>query len=213
MIDMKTVGIFDSGIGGERFASELTKVHPEYKTTVVHDRTHLPFGNKTSDQIIKYTEDAIRPLLTHDVIVLACNTATAYAIEYLRTKYPNQKFVGFEPAIKTAAAHTKTNVIAVLATSATLKSTRYQNLKRKYAPNATIIEPDVSLLAHQIENNNVDWAALADLISNLKAQSVDTIVLGCTHYHLIEGQLKKITGSTIAIITPTEAVIRQIETL
>lgn len=210
---MLTIGIFDSGIGGKQFARELTKQHPDYAVTIVHDRKHLPYGDKSPEQIQAYTEQAIQPLLGYDVVVLACNTATAYAIDYLRSLHPNQLFVGFEPAIKLAVSATKTNKIAVLATPATLRSARYHRLRTEFGQGIQIFEPNVSRLAHQIELQNVDWKSLQALIENLIHQGVDQIVLGCTHYHLIQNTLRHFAADKADIITPTGAVIARINSL
>lgn len=210
---MITIGIFDSGIGGKRFATELSASHPEYHITVVHDRKHLPYGDKSPEEIRFYTEQAILPLLGYDVIVLACNTATAYAIDFLREKYPKQNFVGFEPAITVASQKTKTKKIAVLATPATLKSPRYKQLRQRFKNEIELLEPNVSTLAHQIETRHVDWHALHALIENLTKQGVDQIVLGCTHYHMIKNSIEHFAGTAVEVITPTNAVIERIDSM
>ncbi len=210
---MIKIGVFDSGIGGVAFAKELQNAHPSYDVTVVHDRKHLPFGDKTPEQIQQFTEDAITPLLGRDVIVLACNTATAYAIDYLREAHPQQLFVGFEPAIKTASKRSLTRKVAVLATPATLKSPRYHALKEPYFGVLEIFEPNVSSLAHQIETRTVNWRKLEALMSNLVHNRVDQVVLACTHYHLIQNTLASFTNNQAEIITPTDAVIHRIVSL
>ncbi len=208
---MKRIGIFDSGIGGVAFAKALESHHPDFSIRVIQDSKHVPYGTKMPTEIERLTDTAIQPLLGYDVIVLACNTATAYAIDYLRIKYPQQKFVGFEPAIKIARGRTKTANIAILATPATLKSPRYLNLKAIHGIGLNIYEPDLSTLAYQIEHNSVKEVALEKLMEMLTQQKVDTVVLGCTHYHLIQDRLRKFAGPTVEIILPTQAVIRHIE--
>ncbi len=210
---MKRVGIFDSGVGGIVFARALKAAHPDFKIKIVRDDKNMPYGSKTPGAIEKLTDFAIQPLIGQDVIVLACNTATAYAIDFLRTKHPDQKFVGFEPALKVARQVTKSNCIAVLATPATLRSSRYLKLKQLYGEGITIYEPKVDTLAHQIETKSVSWISLEHLIKNLVNQGVDTFVLGCSHYHIIESELQEFAGQDIAIITPTLAVIKQIENI
>lgn len=207
------VGVFDSGVGGVVFAKQLKKVHPELKVSIARDDKNMPYGSRTPREIQILTTAAIQPLLSCDIIVLACNTATAYAIDYLRRLYPTKHFVGFEPAIKVARSVTKTDRIAVLATPATLKSSRYLRLKQAYGSDIIIYEPDVSRLAAQIETNSVSWLSLKRVITALKQQKVDVIVLGCTHYHLIADELKNLAGPSITIVTPTEAVLAQIERL
>lgn len=210
---MKTIGIFDSGVGGVRFAKALKAQHSDIKLKVLRDEKNMPYGDRTPREIQILTEAAIKPLLNCDLIVIACNTATAYAMDYLRKKYPAQLFVGFEPALKIASAYTKTGQVAVLATPATLKSSRYLKLKQAYGTYLKIYEPDVSTLAHQIETNSVSWLSLKRAISQLNRLDVDCLVLGCTHYHLIEKRLKSFARKNTHIITPTSAVIRQIEKL
>ena len=208
---MKQVGVFDSGIGGAEFAKALGKVHPGLELEVVHDNKNMPYGSKSPETIQLLVDAAIQPLLGKDVVVLACNTATAYAIDFLRNKYPQQEFIGFEPAIKVAAEQTKTKCIAILATPATLSSPRYRSLKQRCGENLEIIEPDVSSLAHEIEQDGVNWELLQRTITKVVSENVDTIVLGCTHYHLIEGEIQKFAGNDVAIVTPTNAVIKRIE--
>lgn len=208
---MIQIGVFDSGIGGAGFARELHQAHPDFEITVIHDNKNVPYGSKTPEQIEKLTATAIQPLLGKDVIVIACNTATAYAIDYLRMMYPEQKFVGFEPALKIAEATTKSRSIAVLATPATLSSPRYQTLKAACEKSLIVHEPNVKDLAHQIETNAIDWTGLQATLDAVVKANVDTIVLGCTHYHLIEDEIQKLVGDAVKIITPTHAVIRQIE--
>lgn len=208
---VKRIGIFDSGVGGVSFAKSLRQIHPELNVKVIRDDKNMPYGSKSPKAIEMLTDFAIQPLLGADVVVLACNTATAYAIDFLRNKYPNQKFIGFEPALKTAASQTQTNQIAVLATPTTLKSTRYLMLKQAHGSYCVIFEPNVSTLAKQIETNSVSWPKLEALISNLANQNVDCIVLGCTHYHMIKDKIKQFAGPKVEIITPTTAVIKQIE--
>ncbi len=205
------IGIFDSGVGGVTFARELKAARPDLQVRVVRDSKNMPYGSRTPREIQILTEASIQPLLKLPIIIISCNTATAYAIDYLRIKYPHKHFIGFEPAIKVARAHTKTNRIAVLATPATLKSSRYLKLKQLYGQGLIIYEPDVSRLAAQIETSSVSWLSLKRTISALKQQKVDVIVLGCTHYHLVRDKIQEFAGSNIEIITPTQAVIKQIE--
>ena len=114
------IGVFDSGIGGEAVAAALRHTFPEAVVTTVNDHNNVPYGSKSPEEIIRLTDTALQPLREDncDVIVLACNTATAVAIETLRSRYPSQFFIGIEPMVKTAASITKTDEIAVCATPA-----------------------------------------------------------------------------------------------
>lgn len=209
------LGVFDSGIGGEAVAAALQRTFPEADIHTVNDRTHVPYGNKAPSEVIRLTNTAIQPLLADncDVIILACNTATALAIEWLRAHYPTQRFIGIEPMIKTAASLTRTGTIAVCATPATLASDRYATLVKKYGANLNIIEPDCSQWAAWIENNQLNHAHVKQIIDAVCNQGADVIVLGCTHYHWIKDVIIALAAGHATVIEPSEAIGRRVSTL
>lgn len=209
------LGIFDSGIGGKAIAESLIKFFPTAEILVVDDRKNVPYGEKSNQEILDLTDKAIQPLLKQecDVIVIACNTATAVAIDALREKYPRQKFIGIEPMIKTASALTKTNKIAVFATPATLKSERYKRLIKKYGKNLEIIEPDVSDWALMIEENQINYRSISEIIEGVCAKKVDVIVLACTHYHWIKDSIIELTHKRAVVIEPSEAIGKRVKSL
>lgn len=207
------IGVFDSGIGGEAVANSLRNYFPEAKITVVNDRENLPYGDKTSHQIRLLTDAAIQPLLGSDVIVIACNSATTAAIEFLRGKYINQKFIGIEPMIKPALNLTKTRIIGVCATPATLGSNSYRMLKDKYARNYQVVEPDCSNWAQMIENNDLNNSEVITVLDEMLANQVDVIVLGCTHYHWIKELIVEYVGPDIQVLEPSEAIGRRVSSL
>jgi len=206
------LGVFDSGIGGEAVAAALGQTFPDAAIMVVNDRQHLPYGDKTKGEIIVLTDKAIQPLLAEDcdVIILACNTATALAIEWLRKKYPEQKFVGIEPMIKPAASLTKTGTVAVCATRATLDSERYAALLKQYGKNLHVIEPDCSKWAYWIESDQLNQAHVKQIIDYVCDQGADVIVLGCTHYHWIKELIAELAADRAAVLEPSEAISRRV---
>lgn len=209
------LGIFDSGIGGEAVASALQIMFPQATVVIVNDHNNVPYGDKTPKQVISLTNTAIQPLLraSCDVIILACNTATAIAITTLRALYPEQKFIGIEPMIKSAAKHTMAGVIAVCATPATLASNRYQELLASYAEGLTIIEPNCSRWAYMIENNQVNHRQIDEAINKVCSQGADVIVLGCTHYHWIKDFVINSAASRAIILEPSDAIGRRVKEL
>jgi glutamate racemase len=209
------LGVFDSGIGGEAVAAALQLTFPRAVVHTVNDHDHVPYGDKTKGEIIVLTDKAIQPLLAEgcDVIILACNTATALAIEWLRKEYPGQKFIGIEPMIKSAANLTKTGTIAVCATRATLDSERYAALIKQYGKNLRIIEPDCSKWAYWIENNQLNQAHVKQIIEYICDQGADVIVLGCTHYHWIKELIVELAAGRATVIEPTEAIGRRVKQL
>lgn len=209
------LGVFDSGIGGEAVAAALRLTFPDANVITVNDHAHVPYGNKSKSEVLYLTDTAIQPLLdgTCDVIILACNTATALAINELRTRYPNQKFIGIEPMVKTAASLTKSNKIVVCATPSTLDSSRYRELLGRYAQHLEIIEPDCSEWAYLIENNQINRSHVEEQIIDACNQGADVIVLGCTHYHWIKDLITELSAGKATVIEPSEAIGRRVQQL
>ena len=209
------LGVFDSGIGGKAIAESLKLSFPDADIITVDDRKNVPYGNKTNKEIINLTDKTVQPLLKQacDVIIIACNTATAVAIDSLRAKYPNQKFIGIEPMIKTASSLSSTRKIAVFATPATLNSQRYKKLVNKYAKNLEILEPDVSDWALMIEKNQINYESIRKVVEKVCQNGVDVIVLGCTHYHWIKNSIIEMASQRARVIEPSEAIGKRVKNL
>lgn len=206
------IGIFDSGIGGEAVAEYMRLAYPQADVIVVNDREHVPYGDRTHDEIQRLTNTAIQPLLEQhcDIIIIACNTATAIAIEWLRASYPEQLFIGLEPMVKPASLLTKTGAITVCATPATLHSERYQRLKKQFAPHIKVIEPDCSEWAYMIEHKKVDESKIKTMVEQSKEHNADVIVLACTHYHWIKDSIEKFAGAGVTVLDPSTAIVSRV---
>ena len=209
------LGIFDSGIGGEAVAASLQQAFPEAEMVVVNDKAHVPYGDRTAEDITTLTDAAIQPLLRGacDIIVIACNSATAAALETLRKRYPEQLFIGLEPMVKPASDLTRSGTIAVCATPATLGSARYQTLKAKYASQLDVLEPDTSSWATMIEHNELNESQVENIIDDVCRRGADVIVLACTHYHWIHDVIEKAAASRAAVINPSDAIARRVISL
>lgn len=209
------LGVFDSGIGGEAVAAALQKTFPDAEIITVNDHKNVPYGEKNKGQVVVLTDRAIQPLLKAqcDVIILACNTATALAIEVLRRDYPDQKFIGIEPMIKTAAATTKTGTVAVCATRATLDSQRYAELVERYGKHLKLIEPDCSQWAYWIEHNQLNHEHVKQIVDYVCSMGADVIVLGCTHYHWIKDDIIALARDRATVLEPSEAIGRRVSAL
>ena len=135
------IGIFDSGVGGLSVYREIRKLLPEESYIYYSDSAHCPYGEKSKEYIIDRARSITRRLMGWgaEIVVVACNTATAAAISTLRKEFPI-KFIGMEPAIKPAAALTKTGVVGVLATAGTLKAEKYLDTREKWAQSITVVE-------------------------------------------------------------------------
>ena len=209
------LGIFDSGIGGKAVAEFLQHEFPKAEILRVDDHENVPYGDKTLEKVRELTNSAIQPLLSAKctVIILACNTATAAAIEFLRKKYPEQKFIGLEPMVKPASEQTKTGIIAICATPGTLSSERYQNLKHLYGRGVTILEPDCSDWARMIESDELDELIIKNTIEDVLNEDADIIVLACTHYHWIRELIEQTATGRAQILDPSTAITKRVRHL
>lgn len=202
------IGIFDTGTGGELVAKRLKKLLPQHSYITAIDREHAPYGNRSPEEIIMLTDAAIQPLLSCDIIVLACNTATAISIKPLRQHYPSVHFVGFEPMVKPAAALTKSRHITLLATNATKHSQRLRALISEYATGVRIDTPDTRAWAQMIDQGLAD-DIVPDEVSASVADGSDVIVLGCTHYLAIKRRLQRLFPQC-RILEPTTIIAKRI---
>ncbi len=181
------IGIFDSGIGGLSVFREIRKVLPDESYIYYSDTAHCPYGEKSKEYIIERARTITGFLISEgaDIIIVACNTATAAAIATLREEYP-VRFIGMEPAIKPAALSTRTGVIGVLATAGTLKADKYLNTKGKYAEGIKITEHIGQGFVELVEKGKTSGKEAEDIVrASLKPlldEGADRIVLGCTHY-------------------------------
>ncbi len=212
---MATIGIFDSGSGGLSVYREEVKLLPAEHFVYFADNAHVPYGEKTAE----YIQDRARHITDFllgkgaDIIVVACNTATAAAISTLRAEYPSVPFVGMEPAVKPAALGTKTGVIGVLATAGTLKGSKYLNTRGLYEDDVRIVEHVGQGFVELVENGIFDGpeaeATVRASLQPLLDEGADTIVLGCTHYPFLRGVIERIAGPGVQVIDPAPAVARQ----
>ena len=214
------IGIFDSGIGGLSVFREIRKLLPEEKYVYFSDNAHCPYGEKSKEYIIDRARHITDFLLSQgaDIIVVACNTATAAAIRTLRAEYP-VSFIGMEPAIKPAAASTKTGIIGVLATAGTLKAEKYRDTKGRHAEDVTVVEHIGKGFVELVENGMTSGpkaeTTVMESLEPLLDAGADTFVLGCTHYPVLSDTLAKVASDLtpsrqITIIDPAPAVARHI---
>ncbi len=206
------IGVFDSGVGGLSVVAAIQAALPELAVIHKSDTAHLPYGSRSVEEIHGFVKPIFQGLIDEgcQVIVVACNTVTTNLIEQLRQEF-SLPLVGMEPMVKPAAAATKTGVIAVCATPRTLASARYQWLKDHYARGVKVLEPDCSDWAYLIEGNWLEHAKIAQTVAVVLAAGADQIVLGCTHYHWIEEQIKQLAAGRAAVLQPEPAVIAQLK--
>ena len=216
------IGVFDSGIGGLSILRSLRAELPGEDFIYVADSGHAPYGERDNAHVIARARALTAYLYAQDikVLVVACNTATAAAIELLRVEYPLLPIVGVEPAIKPAVAISKTRRIGVMATRCTLGSAKFQALLQTYAAGAEFVLQPCDGLAHAIEcsiatQDTTKIVALCEEYTRAMGQfglengQIDTLVLGCTHYSFVRPQLHDLLGAKVTLIDTGEPVARQ----
>ena len=209
---MHTIGVFDSGIGGLSVAHAIERALPDDTVIWMSDAAHAPYGNKAPSELRQLAMPILQALVARgcEVIVVACNTVTTNLMAELRQQI-DVPLIGIEPMIKPAAALTKSGVIAVCATPATLASRRYAWLKRTYAAGVRVLEPDCSGWAAMIERNDVHEDVIAREIKAACAAGADVIVLGCTHYHWIEQSITRLAAGRAAVLQPEAAIVKRLK--
>lgn len=213
MCAVMKIGVFDSGVGGRSVVNAIKSALPGINIVYAEDKENVPYGNKSPDELYSLTLPLLNKLSNSgcQAIVIACNTVTTTSIDRLRTALP-VPLIGMEPMIKPAAEQSRSRIIAVCATPATLASERYAWLKNTYAADCRVLEPDCSDWALMIETEQLDRLKIKERIESVCEEGADMVVLGCTHYHWIEEDIRAITdryGATV--IQPEEPVIRQLK--
>ncbi|MFQ5944316.1 MAG: glutamate racemase [Anaerolineales bacterium] len=211
-----SIGVFDSGVGGLSVLHEIRRLLPHVSLVYFADQKHVPYGSRTLDEVQALSEGITRFLLKQEceLVVVACNTASAAALHGLRSGFPDTQFVGMEPAVKPAAERTQTRKVGVLATPATFQGELFASVVDRFAHGVEVIEIIVPGLVELIEVGQTDVeTVLRDPLRSAVEQSIDTLVLACTHYSFVIPAIRRTLGSSVNVIDPAPAVARQTERL
>ena len=209
------VGFFDSGLGGLCILDAFKALCPHESTIYIADSKNCPYGNKPAAEIVKLAESNTRRLLRRGckMVVVACTTATAAAIDMLRAEWPDVPFIGIEPAVKPAALRSKAGVVGVLATAGTFGGRLYNETKAKFAKDVTVIATVADEFVELVERKEISGAAAERVvrarIEPLLKAGCDKIVLGCTHFPHLKPLIEKICDGRAEVIDPSDAVARQ----
>jgi glutamate racemase len=213
------IGVFDSGVGGLSVLKAIRAMMPGEPILYFADQGHVPYGPRPLEEVRAFSEEITRFLLAGGakLIVVACNTASAAALHYLRKKFPAVPFVGMEPAVKPAAEHTKSGVVGVLATPATFQGALYASVVERFARGVTVLQHTCPGLVGQIEKGALKApetrSILEAALHPMLEQGIDTVVLGCTHYPFAIPLIQQIVGDHVRVIDPAPAVARQAKRL
>lgn len=212
----EAIGVFDSGIGGLTVANAILEQLPHESIRYIADTAHIPYGQQSLSRIRQYSLDITEQLLGYGckAIVVACNTASAAALSFLRERFPDTIIVGMEPAVKPAAEATRSGVVGVLATAGTFRSERYAQLMERYARDIRVMENPCVGLVELIESGRTDTpdthGLLSDILQPMLRAGADTFVLGCTHYPFVRPAITGLVPKEAVIIDPAPAVARQL---
>ncbi|MEX0877492.1 MAG: glutamate racemase [Candidatus Spechtbacterales bacterium] len=210
---MTAIGIYDSGIGGISIYNSVKNLLPNEDYIYVADKKYFPYGLRDTETIHKRGDRIVSWFKQQNVklIIIACNTSTVSALEYLRQLHPDIPIVGTVPVIKTCAKFTKTGKIGVLCTPQTAESPYQAELIEKFASDKEVYVIACPNLVEEIETGNFkeSSAALSKPLSILLSKDVDTLALGCTHFPLITETIKIITGKKIKVLDSGDAIARQ----
>ena len=213
------IGIFDSGVGGLSVWKELIKELPNESIIYYADSANCPYGNKSQEDIIALSQRIVDFFIEQNVklIVVACNTATAAAIDYLRKTY-SLSFVGMEPAIKPAAQNTKNGIVGILATEGTFGGRLFLETSQKWASNVEVViqvgEGFVELVENGDFTSDLANKTVSDAVQPLIDKGIDHLVLACTHYPFLCENIKAVSkNKQLEIINPAPAVALQVKSI
>ena len=208
------IGVFDSGVGGISVLRHLVALMPQERFLYYGDSANAPYGTKTTEQVRELTFAVAQKLLDRGckALVVACNTATAAAIEELRQAYPDTIIIGIEPALKVAADHFPGGRIGVMATPVTLREEKFDHLLHRFTENCQVVKLPAPGLVELVEHGKADSPEAEELLRPLldpHKENLDAVVLGCTHYPFAKKVIQKLLGENTVLLDGGEGTARE----
>lgn len=210
------IGLFDSGVGGLSIWREVRRLLPGEDLVYVADSAHVPYGRRPYQEIQAFSMSIARALIeaSAELVVVACNTASAAALDLLRGTFPAVPFVGMVPPVKPAAAQSQAKVVGVLATPGTLDGELYARVREEFAPGVEVVNLICQGLVEAVEAGDLFEPSLkgklAGCLAPLQDQGMDTLVLGCTHYAFLIPLLQEIVRPGTKILDSGLPVAQQV---
>lgn len=202
------IGVFDSGVGGLTVAREIMRQLPNERIVYFGDTARVPYGSKSKDTIIRFSRQIIRFLKTKNVkaIVVACNTASALALEEIQSEIDIPIIGVLKPGAKVAAEATENGKIGVIATESTIASQLYTKVIQSHLPQAQVLGKPCPLFVPLVEEGWMKDPVTVEVANRylepLKESGIDTLILGCTHYPLLRSTIRQIMGETVNLVNP-----------
>ena len=211
------IGIFDSGLGGLTVYKQIRKLLPKENLVYFGDTARVPYGSKSKNTIIDFAIQITKFLndIPVKAIVIACNTASSYALEILKNIVEIPIIGVIEPGVKAANRETKNNKVGVIGTTGTIKSNSYKNTFKKINPSVEVYSNDCPLFVPLVEegwiDHSVTYQIAEEYLKDLIKTGIDSLILGCTHYPLLENVIRKTLPESVKIINSSTVVAREIE--
>ena len=202
------IGVFDSGVGGLTVAREIMRNLPKEDIVYFGDTARVPYGSKSKDNIIRYSRQIIHFLQTKGVkaIVIACNTASALALDTVKDEFDIPIIGVVEPGARAALAVTQTKKIGVIGTEATVKSSMYEQIIQGQRPDVSVVAKACPLFVPLVEEGFKKHPVTEEIIdyylSSFKETDIDALILGCTHYPLLRSKIREYVGEKITLVNP-----------
>lgn len=208
MNTQSAIGVFDSGVGGLTVVKEIMRQLPGENMVYFGDTARVPYGSKSKKTVVKYSRQIVKFLQKNEVkaIVVACNTASALALDEIKQETDIPVIGVVEPGAKMAAESTKTNTIGIIGTESTIKSGIYSKFLRNINPEITVVARACPLFVPLVEEGLLEDRITDDVIERylheLKEYGIDSLILGCTHYPLIRNAIKRYMGPEVSLVNP-----------
>ena len=215
-MDNRPIGVFDSGIGGLTVVDALAKSLPNETIYYVGDTARVPYGNKGKSRIQQYASEITNWLNKKDckIIIVACNTVSALALKYLSSNFSIPIIGVIESGVNIGIEMNRNNKIAVLGTSATIRSNAYGEKIKSAKPDTLVISQACPLFVPLVEEGwiegKIPMEIAAHYLSNIRKEKVDTVILGCTHYPLLKKTISKTLGEEVNLVDSGDAVVKNV---
>ena len=212
----KAIGIFDSGVGGLTVLKEIVKALPQEDTIYLGDTARVPYGTKSPETVTRYARQITSFLVSRDIklLVVACNTASAFSLDALKEQFPIPIVGVIEPGARRAAAVTKSGKVGVIGTEGTIRSSAYAKAIKRMNPEIEVITRACPLFVPLAEegwvDNEVARLSARLYLGGMKEEGVDTLVLGCTHYPLLKNIISEVMGTSVTLVDSAEETARTV---
>jgi glutamate racemase len=213
--DSRPIGIFDSGVGGLTVVAKMQEILPKENLVYFGDTARVPYGTKSKETVTKFSVENVEFLMEHNVklVIVACNTASSLSLDFLKRCFKVPIIGVIEPGAREAASVTRNDRIGVIGTHATVSSGAYEKAIKKINPRYSVFTQACPLFVPLVEEGWVDKAVTDSVaqiyLKPLKRRSVDTLILGCTHYPILRGVLRKNMGQGVILIDSAREVARE----